>query len=224
MPTFNQAPGASADSSDVVAGAQAKLSPEELDSKYMANKESTSRTDHYQIGDAVVKIGNGEGGRIDVSKGENGNTFIEIPVSINSPTAPGDFKNVDRWSKYEITMNAEGEVIWASRVDRSFNESTQSYEYKGGRYQIHDDEVEKLLSTAPVFEAVKNSSLYKNGNQGNNEQQVSVLDRKREVLDRDSTLLTNDEFEKRYGISKEDYQAHRENKTFMHDMIVIGIN
>lgn len=122
--------------------------------------------DKYVINGATVEIGSGGAvinrvpdttpeGYTNVGQKTEEYT-IELPVTITDPNASGDFKNVGRWSKYILTVDKmSGDVKWSSRVDRRYDEKQGQYNFDGPTYQIHTPEVEKLLKTQTVVDALK---------------------------------------------------------------------
>ena len=81
---------------------------------------------------------------------------IELLVTITDPNAPGDFKNVGRLSKCILTVDEmSGDVKRSSRVDSRYDEKQGQYNFDGSTYQIHTPEVEKLLKTQTVVDALK---------------------------------------------------------------------
>ena len=90
-----------------------------------------------------------------VASESNGQAVIEIPVAITDPNAPEPFNNVQRWSKYSLTIDSQsGEVLSSSRIDsiQSASEGSVSEVY----YQIHTDEVQELLNTRAISNLVEN--------------------------------------------------------------------
>ena len=86
---------------------------------------------------------------------------IEIPVGITDPNAQGDFKGEMRWSTYVLTYdNLSDEVTWSSRVDRRFDEKEGTYKNDGPTYQIHADEVAKIMEMGEVAETIAGIKKY----------------------------------------------------------------
>ncbi len=85
---------------------------------------------------------------------------IELLVTITDPNASGNFKNVGRWSKYILQVDkTSGEVTWSSRVDRRYDKKQDEYLFDGGTYQIHQPEVDALLKTQAVADAMSSIGM-----------------------------------------------------------------
>lgn len=126
----------------------------------ISKSEKLDRTDIYQNGRIWVEIT----GKAIVKNDEDGTKTIELPVTVTDPDAPDEFKGEGRWSKYILNVDANGDIKWASRVDRRFDEKNNSIEFDGPRYQVHTGEINMLANTESVSKeiaAIRGENKYK---------------------------------------------------------------
>lgn len=117
-----------------------------LNAKFEGTKTVEKLSNDYMVGQAKVML-DIKSPDVKTSADGKGQTFI-FSASVNDPNAPGRFKGENRWVEYSIDVGADGEVGFVNRIDNRGSEGFRP------TYQVHGEEVEKLLKTAQVAEYV----------------------------------------------------------------------